>query len=60
MLAPAMAKVSVGAIVVAPLLGFLVAYERVRIPGLRTLAALGLVTAVQFGVVVVFVTTSQG
>jgi hypothetical protein len=58
--APLSAKLFVGAIICAPLLGFLVAYRRVRIPKIGTLATVGLVTLAQVILVLAFATTSNG
>jgi len=54
------AKVFVGAIVSAPILGFLAAYGRFRIPNIGTLATVGVVTLVQVALVLAFVMTSGG
>lgn len=60
MAAPVSAKVFVGAIVGAPLLGFLVAYGRIRIPKFGTLATVGVVTLLQVALVFAFAMTSGG
>jgi hypothetical protein len=60
MAAPLSAKVFVGAIIGAPRLGFLVAYGRIRVPKIGTLATVGLVTLLQVALVFAFAMTTQG
>lgn len=54
------ARVFIGAIVSAPILGFLAAYGRIRIPKIGTLATVGVVTLVQVALVFAFAMTSGG
>lgn len=60
MTSPATSKLLVGAIVIAPLLGFLAAYERIRLGKLGSVAAVGLITTLQIVLVLIFVMTSGG
>ena len=58
--APATSKLLIGAIVIAPVFGFLAAYERIHLGKLGTVAAVGLITMLQIVLVLIFVMTSGG
>ena len=51
------AKLLVGAIVVVPVLSFFAVHERIRLPSIGSLGAVGIITVLQLALVLILLTT---
>lgn len=58
MSAPRLSKVLIGIVVAIPVLGFLIAYDRIRVGRLGTVAGVSLVATLQISLVLILLMTS--